>query len=242
MNARKAKMTKSMMAFTLAAVVGLLVGCNKSDAPNKNLGSDVVPSTTASIAIQPEAPPLKTYEGPLGLAMGVPVDVMVGQLKFTPSNADNPNIYSGTPPKPAPGFDSYFVLATKEQGVCRIGAIAPVDVVNGSGDQIKSETDRIAEMVEMKYGKPTKKYDLALEDVYQRNPEFFMLGLKEDSVTYSYSWVQHPGTATFPNDLAEIEVTAMAVELNKGWVRLLYTFTNDKACNVEVKKQKSSNL
>ena len=241
-------MKKSMMVLALVAVAFWQVACNKVENQTKSLGgSSSTLSSTPSlpVAAQPAKPvvaPLKSYDGPLGLAMGIPVDVLVKQLEFEEPTSESPNVYFGAPPKPAPGFNSYFVIATARQGVCKVAAIANVDVVNDSGDQLKSETDRIAEMVELKYGKPTKKYDVALQDVYRRNSQFFMMALREDAVVYAYSWANKSGGTALPNDLAEIEVRAAASAPKKAWVRLLYTFNNNAVCSAEIKKKKSANL
>lgn len=231
--------------FTVIATALVLVACNKSQEQTKSLeGSSSTSTATTSlpVAAKPVITPLKTYDGPLGLAMGIPVDILVKQFHFEEPTSESPNVYAGSPPKPAPGFDSYVAIATAGQGVCKIGAIANVNLVNDTGYQIKSETDRIAEMVELKYGKPSKKYDFATQDVYRKNPQFFMMALREDAVTYAYSWTNKSGDTILPNDLAEIEVMAAASETNQGWVRLLYTFNNNTACNAEIKKQKAANL
>lgn len=238
-------MTRPVVMLALAALALLQVACSKVEDQTKSQGggsstSGATPSVP--IAAKPVVAPLKTYDGPLGLAKGVPVDFLVKQLQFKEPTSERPNVYMGTPPKPAPGFDSYFVIATSGQGVCKVGAISNVNVVNDSGDQVKSGTDRIAEMVEVKYGKPTKKYDFASQDVYRRNPQFFMMALREDAVTYAYSWTNKAGGTVLPNELAEIEVMAASSEIHKGWVRLLYTFNNDTACGAEIKQQKSANL
>ena len=239
-------MKKSRMAIALAVVAFVQVGCSKGDESSKPVVSEASSASNAtstpSQLAKPPAPPAKNYEGPLGLAMGISTGELVDRFTFKVGDESKPHFYTGTPPKPAPGFGSYFVVATKEQGVCKIMALADVNVVNASGDQIKSETDRIAEMVELKYGKPTKKYDFASQDVYRRNPQFFMMALKEDAVTYAYDWTVKPNSAGLSNDLAEIEVMAMASRIDSGIVRLQYTFTNFNACAEVIKKQKSANL
>lgn len=238
-------MIKSVMMLTMAVVVLLQVACSKSEGRAETLKD--VPLASTSTASQPTVgqtlkPPLKTYDGPLGLSMGIPVDILTEQLLFKESFSDIPNVYAGVPPKPAPDFDTYHVLATSGQGICRVSAISNVDVVNDNGDQLKSETDRIAEMIETKYGRRTNKFDFATQDVYRKHPQFFLMALRKKAVTYTYTWVNGERNLALPNDLAEIVVQAGASEMGKGWVILTYFFENRTKCDDETKKQKSTNL
>ena len=228
----------------------LLLGCgeqkqnnsetNKSNQSQDTAKEDNPPIGTSTIKT-PEIP-IKTYDGPFGLAMGISINELSGTIASAKALETNPNIYTITPPKPAPGFDRYYVVATKEDGLCKINAISEVNVVNDTGDQLKSRVNEIAEMVELKYGKSHKKYDFARQDVYRRNPQFFMMALKEDAVTYGFDWVTQANKATLPNDLEEINVFANASEMSKGWVSLEYVFNNFKSCQINIKKSKSTNL
>lgn len=186
--------------------------------------------------------PAKTYDGPLGLAMGISIEELSGKVASAKKSESNPNFYTITPPKSVPGFDRFHVLATKEDGVCKIIAVSEVNVVNSTGDQIKSRVNEIAEMVELKYGKPNKKYDFAGQDVYRRNSQFFMMALTEAAVTYGFDWINMKNNATLPNELIEINVFANASKMSEGWVTLDYVFSNFKSCQANIKKMKSSNL
>ena len=200
-------MKKSAKNIGVVAMTFLQFDYNKAKEPTKSLGSYSSTSkvtTSTPVVTKTTTAPLKTYDGPLGLEIGIPIDILVNQLQLKELIRGNTNFYSGSPAKHAPSLDSYFVIATQANGVCKVGAIANVNVVNNSGDQIKSETDRIAEMVELKYGKPTKKYDFASQDVYRKNAEFFLMALRQDAVTYAYSWANKSAKSALPSDLIEI--------------------------------------
>jgi hypothetical protein len=120
--------------------------------------------------------------------------------------------------------------------------VVDVDVVNGTGDQIKAEADKLAETLEVKYGKYTKKYDFASESVYERNPQYWMMGLKEDAVTYSYVWRAVKKQSTLPNNISSIAVNTSAISSSAGAASIIYSFSNAGECFEEIKKNKSSNL
>ena len=63
----------------------------------------------------------------------------------------------------------------------------------------------------------------------------------KDEVTYAYDWTKGKSFDP-PSDITNIEVMARSSSINDGFVRLMYTFSNEKTCIDEVKRKKSSNL
>ena len=228
----------SCFRVLVATAAFLMLGACEKVEPQAKDSSPVPQVASTPVPPVPAKPAPKTYEGPFGLAMGIQIKELVDDLGFK-HVVDT--LYSGTPPKPAPGFDEYLVSATPSGGICKVIATKDVKNVSGSGNQLKAATDEIAEMVELKYGKSTKKFDFASQDVYRRNPEFWMMALMKGEVTYLYSWTK--GKALdLPNDIVDIEVVAKSSSINDGFVKLLYSFSNNKACDDEIKRKKSTNL
>jgi hypothetical protein len=223
----------------VAAVGAALWGCQKQPSQpvqDKSAASKVETQAT------PQAASLanKTYDGPFGLTGQLSV-AELERLGFK-AVAHAPGIYIGTPPKPLQGADSYAVFATPKEGTCRIRARVPVAVVNGSGDQLKAETDRLAEAMQLKYGKYTEKVDYIKQDVYRRNPEFWMMGLKEESVLYAYDWSAGKTEKPLPDSLENIEISADTSALHSGYVSVQYTYKNFEACHKESQTRKADNL
>lgn len=230
-------------AYGLCLLLALSACENKRDSslpaarPTAEASTKPVTETPAPKVVTPSP---KTYDGPFGLAMGIPRSELLNALNFKNKDEDKPYQFSGVPPKPVSGFETYALVATDGQGLCRISTLEDVNVVNDSGDQLKEETDKIAETLALKYGKYTKKYDFAHQDVYRRNPRFWMMALREKSVTYVYLWEPAKGSPALPNNLASIEISPGSAESGKGWVRIGYEFTNMSACRDEIKKNKSA--
>ena len=229
---------------TICAGLVVLGGCGKTDiktAANEPTALSKSPQAPLPLPVVEAAQPkiqAKTYGGPFGLAMGIQIKELVDNLGFKHESED---LYSGTPPKLTPGFDTYYVTATPAGGICKVAAIVKVTNISGSGSQLKAAADEIAEMVELKYGKPTKKYDFASQDFYKRNPDYWMSGLRKQDVSYLYLWTKSK-TLDLPNDIENIEVMPVGTSGDGGYVRLLYAFSNDKACDEEIKRKKSTNL
>lgn len=229
---------------TIFALVFILVACGKAGTPETSSTPPVqAPSAPAlppsPIIVAPQTrSPTKTYEGPFGLAMGIQTKELEEELGFKKRSETT---YTGTPPKPASSFEQYFISAAPSAGLCRIIATHDVKGVSDSGDQLKAATDSIAEMLEVKYGKPTEKFNFASQDVYKRNPKFWMMALMKDDVTYSYWWMKGKSFDP-PNDISAIKLEAQSSSIEDGYVRLTYIFSNEKACMDETKRQKSTNL
>lgn len=140
------------------------------------------------------------------------------------------------------GATDYHLVATPSAGLCRIRATVDVNVVNGTGDQLKAKVDELAEMMKIKYGKHSRLIDFAMQDVYRRNPQYWMLGLTEESVLYAYDWSAGKTEQPLPDGLDNIEVSANATSTSAGYAAIQYTYKNFKDCTTEMKKQRAANL
>lgn len=228
---------KLVPCFAILCVA--LIGCNKQGASTAAAGQQ--PSETSS---KPKAEPValaaKTYDGPFGLAGAMSV-AELERMGFK-SMSEAPNLYIGKPPKPFADAENYAVLATPKTGVCRIMTRVSVPVVNGSGDQLKEKTDQLAETMAVKYGKYSEKVDYIKQDVYRRNPQFWLMGLREDSVVYAYDWSAGKTTKPLPGDLENIEIVAESSSTDSGEVVIKYTFANFKDCRKDMQAKKADNL
>jgi hypothetical protein len=230
-----------MKKILLAAFAAThLAACNKQPAT----GSVVQPTATAASPTGAKSSEAvtspKTYDGPFGLT-GSQSIAELEKLGFK-TNDNTPNFYMGTPPKPLRDATSYGVMATPSAGICRIMAQVPVSVVNGTGDQLRTKTDQLAETMQLKYGKYSEKVNYIGQDVYRRNPQFWMMGLKEESILYAYEWMQGKTDKPLPNNIENIEIAADAASTDSGTVIIRYTFKNYSECKKDVEKHKADSL
>lgn len=232
----------SSNAFSAVLLVCLLslAGCHKQGNEGSAAAPGVIKEAQAAATKPISSPWSKTYDGPFGLASGIPISALE-KLHFKQVDK-NPDIYVGTPPNPVDGLTDYTILAAPKAGVCRIQARAVVSTVNGSGDQIKAKADRLAEVVGIKYGSYTTKEDSSRESVYVRNPHYWMLGLKKESVAYAYVWDGAKSKQPLPYELDYIRISSEATSLDSGFVSVLYSFKNADACLKELDEIKAKNL
>jgi hypothetical protein len=226
--------------FIVAAIGVALSGCQKQQAQATS-GQEKSGAKTSTQATPTQvALPTKPHDGPFGLAGSLPV-AELERMGFK-LGGGSPSLYFGKPPKPLQDADSYAVVATPTAGVCRIMAHIEVPVVNGSGDQLKEKADRLADAMQVKYGKYSEKVNYIKQDVYRRNPEYWMLGLKEESVLYAYDWSSGKTEKPLPGDLDNIEIAADTTRLDSGYVSIKYTFKNFGECRKEMEARKADSL
>ncbi|MFZ6723743.1 hypothetical protein [Undibacterium sp. Ji49W] len=219
------------------AAAASLVACQKHEEPKIQTSSSAAAATTATTG----KPATKTYDGPFGLAMGISEKEMRERFGFA-TIEEASHFYIGTPPKLVPGFTDYYVIATPVAGVCKIAGTIALSSLNGSGDRLREAADNLASLMEQKYGKPSNKFHTFLDDTYRRNPQFWMLGLKEHSISYGYEWVREKDAAPLPNNISSIVISVKAHTIDTGSVGASYELTNFNDCEKEFQKAKASNL
>ncbi len=238
---------RSRVFITCACVLAAsaLTACDKLRNFSLQGGQTALSAPVASAPAKPEPKPLPAvpgYDGPFGLAMGISLEEMQNQIGYKLPFPQRQDYLSGKPPRPVEGLGDYYAIATRQQGVCRVGASAIVKLVNGSGDQLKAEADKIADLLQVKYGKPAQKFDFKSQDIYVRNPQYWMLGLVEESVGYGYSWSNTKNSPALPNKIASIEVAVVANSVDAGRVDVRYSFLNFADCDAEMKMLRAANL
>lgn len=211
-------------------------GKNSTDQPTS---PEPQRATISKDSASESKPNTSSLPGPFGLAKGISADRLIAEFRFKQLDGAS-GAYEGSPPKPVEGITEYLAVATKESGLCKIIASTPTEPANDSGDQVKSTVDRLAESLKIKYGDHVVKTSYVGTGMFQRNPDMWMIGLKEESVVYAYTWENK--TAPLPNDLDAVEISATAVGSSKAYAKIVYTFNNFSACLREMKAAKAQNL
>lgn len=233
------KMPKLFFFIIVLAAAAGVTGCKKQPLESSTQGGGASSAGQQTETLKQVDKPA-SYDGPFGLAAKISVaDLKKMGFKEVETH---PGLFEGKPPKPLSEPGDYLVVATPDAGVCRIRASFDIDNVNGSGDQLKAKVDRFAETMRMKYGKHSEKINYISQDVYKRNPEYWMMGLKEESVVYAYDWTAGKTEQPLPAGLSNVEIVATALSLSKGYAAINYTFDNKDQCMDEIDKAKAANL
>ena len=213
---------KSVSLTATAVTASALASAKPADAGSTDVGSTDVSSI---------------YAGPFGLAMGISETELLTSFGYAKSDKAK-HLFEGQPPLPAGEFSDYYAVTAPVSGICKLGASRTITAVSGSGEQIKAAADRIALSLEQQYGKPSLKKDKVKTDIYSRRPQFWMVGLKEGSVSYGYLWASGKTERELPNDILNIIVFAQAQAINRGEVGISYEFANYADCQKEWRLEK----
>jgi len=124
---------------------------------------------------------------------------------------------------PPPPFDRVLAFYTEETGVCAVKGI--IDIPNyeldESGIKHRRRADWLAGQVAAKYGDYHFMFDYLREDARWREPNLWLESVARGEREYNYFWML-PGE---PDNIDSI-----GVNVNYGFVHLLYHFTNEKQC------------
>ena len=137
-----------------------------------------------------------------------------------------------------PDFESYSLLFSQKNGLCKILAIGK-DIKSGdSGSEVKSAFNSLDESLSKKYGKG-KKYDFT-SSKYE-SPEYWMMYLLKKNRTLDKFWMKKYGS-TLLNNLSAIALNANASDMSTGYLTLSYEFENFSDCVDEAKTENSKGL
>lgn len=134
-----------------------------------------------------------------------------------------------TAPKPHPDMEYYHVGFVEGVGVCRVRGVGKDIRDSRWGDWIRSQVDKIANQVKLKYGSWSEKYDDI--DAYSAtwyNPEDWMMSILEDERYYGYLWeLQKPRYG-----IKSIYVYAGARDVSTGYVDVQFETELQSSCKV----------
>ncbi|MFZ3003957.1 MAG: hypothetical protein WA071_26830 [Undibacterium umbellatum] len=235
------------LCISSIAACCLLTGCPATEQATASQATALLPASAPThppasppaAASLPLAASIAKYTGPFGLGMAISETELASSLGFVKS-AKAKHLFEGQPPKPADDFSDYYAITAPISGICKVGASRTITAVSGTGAQIKAAADRIALALEQQYGKPSLKKDKANTDIYTRRPQFWMVGLKEGSVSYGYLWASGKTERELPDNILNIIVFAQAKAINRGEVGVSYEFANYANCQKEWRKEKGS--
>ncbi|MFZ6709501.1 hypothetical protein [Undibacterium sp. TC9W] len=238
--------------IALLMTTASLVACKKTANANANTAASSVAEQPASVLAStietstaaeamPDAAPASTESGPFGLAMAISETELTSKFGFIKSSKAK-HLFEGQPPIPVTDFSDYYAVTAPISGICKVGASRTITAVSGTGEQIKAAADRIAQVLEQQYGKPSLKKDKVKTDIYNRRPQFWMVGLKEGSVSYGYLWANGKTERELPDNILNIIVFAQAHAINRGEVGVSYEFANYADCQKEWRLEKGRKL
>lgn len=128
------------------------------------------------------------FAGPFGLEFGMTLDE-VKQVATINRVADNkPYMYFITPNKKTNLLEIYRVNISPKYGVYDISAFGYTVKSDDYGEKIKSEFQKIADLIKINYGEPSSKFDFLKSGSIWKESNEWLTSLRKGERVYSYFW------------------------------------------------------
>lgn len=178
--------------------------------------------------------------GPLGLNKGMTLEELKKQGAFVSGNQQF--VYTAkTIASGHPDFESYTVILTPEQGLCKIQAVSKDIDTSSFGNELQGKYRELVGALSKKYGAPGKDYDFLRAGSIWKEPQYWMMGLLKKERNLDAFWSK-PENNDLPDFLGTVSLSAYALSGSKGAIKLSYDFDNIDACMETFKSKKNSSL
>ena len=178
--------------------------------------------------------------GPLGLNKGMTLEELKKQGAFVAGNQQF--VYTAkTITNGHPDFESYTVILTPEQGLCKIQAASKDIDTSSFGNELQGKYRDLVGALSQKYGAPGKDFDFLRAGSIWKEPQYWMMGLLKKERNLDAFWSK-PENNNLPDSLSSVALNTYALSGSKGFIKLGYEFDNIDACIEVLKSKKNSSL
>jgi hypothetical protein len=169
-------------------------------------------------------------DGPLGITMGdKPEDLGCERL-----DGETVLYVCKTVPRPYDGAAYYSVRSMPGTGICGIFIHGREVKTNAFGVQIRQAVDTVAADLAEAYG-AGKKIDQLMSGSSWKDPQYWLIGLRQKERTYQYEWKSDK----LKHNVANVVAAAFTERSDQANVVVRFDFTNRAACETENKKAKA---
>lgn len=175
------------------------------------------------------------YAGPFGIEMGM-------KIKDIDKNAKKieNGMYKVSVPKPHKAFDTYILTTCPSGEIYSIQAFTKEIKTNVFGEAIKTKFNLLEKRLNKVYGKSIR-FDYLREGSIWRKDKDWMRALRQGDRTLVTFWSKNEGSK-LTNNIAGIELEAVATGPFNGLVTLNYHFDNAEKCIKEKQDAEDSSL
>lgn len=174
--------------------------------------------------------------GPFGFTMGEPIS------KYKVAEALELGRYKiQAVPVPRQDMDFVVVTATPAHGICKVTAISKDFPHDAYGTDILGEFDELKSALNQKYG-PSKNFNFLKAGALWDEPREFAMALYKEERTLSSFWPLEVNSGPMADNIANISLTAKALNTDTTYWLLSYEFTNFEACTKALEAKENDAL
>lgn len=174
--------------------------------------------------------------GPFGLDMGMTLKDIGGK----PEKVANGKYRLSSVPKPHSAFEAYIVQVSPKGGLCWIKAIGKDVPTSAYGIELKSAFNDMKGKLEKAYGKHETIDLLMTGSIWNEPNDFMMAMIKKERILLAV-WNNEKGS-TLVDNIKQVGLIASPSGQNKGYISIVYSFDNEKACEAELAGQEDGAL
>lgn len=141
-------------------------------------------------------------------------------------------------PRSHPDFAFFELMATADEGLCKLVAVTHPIHTNRMGTQLVRDYERLVRALGSRYGRHGE-IDKLLPGSLWDEPHEFMKSLERQERRLVAAWLR-PESEGLPDDIDTIAVVVHAVDSTTGLLILTYEFSNLGACRARVDAAESA--
>lgn len=164
-------------------------------------------------------------DGPFGVTMGMDV----AQLTSCKADTDPGYYICDALPRQHPDFEGYMVFSWPGVGVCSVSGAGKEIRTGSNGSTLISKTKNIIDQVTATYGTGLLIDEIIVGSIWKR-PIDWMMSLLKDDRTYAYYIMSETTGHSLKNNIKNISIHAVADDIYKGHVDIVFSFINENKC------------
>jgi len=175
---------------------------------------------------------LAQSEAPFGIPMGTSIEKL--QAMGAKYNSRGTYLILHPAADAHSKFDTYYIQASKNQGVCYMLGYTPDITSDNKGTQIKEQFASLMADVKSIYGTSEDIDRLHQDSPYTKDTQWMLAALKNDQWLVSH-WSKDRGSV-LPDNITDVSLDIVIDSETQGAVSESVTYANYDACTAELKK------
>lgn len=172
--------------------------------------------------------------GPFGVSMGQPI------TGLRPTSTETRNVFRIVAPQPNEEFESYWVVASPETGVCKVWGTGKDHANDRYGSDVRDAYRRIKAVLAGKYGSSDEVSFLRSGALWKDENEWVMSVRQKERTLITY-WLGKEGSS-LPADIVAISLEVRAVSNDTSYLTLTYEFSNFSRCQAKFRENSADGL
>jgi hypothetical protein len=173
--------------------------------------------------------------GPFGLEMGITKENLDIFREVSPFSYELKSV-----PKPHSEFETYAVVVTPKEGLCKVIALGKRYLDDPYGEKVRLAYSEVKSQLDRIYGK-SEFVDLLKPGSVWIKKEYWVMSIIKNDRKYAALWNNEKGSS-MKDGIKSILLNVKASSLDASYVGISYELFNYSRCQKEISEAQSGNL